>query len=156
VYLRSIKLNGDSILWGGYGDMPTKLGRLTSDERHLEFTFALDNTILIKKTLYRYRVDNHNWSAWDDEQEAKFPSMDYGSHTFEVQAMDAYGNITQSEELAFSIQYPFYQRWYMVILYFLLFGFLLYCIAKWQSKLHDYSRCCRCCPYGQKDKDTCS
>ncbi len=134
VYLRSIKLNGDSILWGGYGDMPTKLGRLTSDERHLEFTFALDNTILIKKTLYRYRVDNHNWSAWDDEQEAKYPSMDYGSHTFEVQAMDAYGNITQSEELTFSIQYPLYQRWYMVILYFLLFGFLLYCIAKWRVR----------------------
>ena len=130
VHLRTIKLNGDSILWGGYGDIPTELGKLTSDERHLEFTFALDNTILIKKTLYRYHLDNRPWSAWDDEQEVKYSSMDYGSHTFEVQAIDAYGNITQSEILKFYIQFPFYQRWYMIVSYFFLFGLLLYVFAK--------------------------
>ena len=134
VRICSVKLNGDSILWGGYGEMPEKLARLSSDERHLEFTFALDNTILIKKTLYRYRIDNGYWSAWDNEQEAKYPSMSYGNHTFEVQAIDAYGNISQSEQLEFSIQYPFYQRWYMIVSYFLLFGLLLYFFAKWRVR----------------------
>lgn len=134
VHLRCIKLNGDSILWGGYGDMPENLGSLSSDERHLVFTFALDNTILIKKTLYRYRLDNRPWSAWDDEQEAKYSSMDYGSHTFEVQAIDAYGHITETEKLKFTIQYPFYQRSYMIVSYFLLFGLLLYIFAKWRVR----------------------
>ena len=129
LFIRTVKLNGDSILWGGYGEMP-KTFKFSSDERNLEFTFGLDNTILIKKTLYRYRQDNQPWSAWDDEQEAKFTSLNYGSHTFEVQAMDAYGNITQTEQLKFAIQFPFYQRWYMLISYFLLFGFLLYAFAK--------------------------
>ena len=129
LFIRTVKLNGDSILWGGYGEMPKNF-KLSSDERNLEFTFGLDNTILIKKTLYRYRQDNQPWSAWDDEQEVKFTSLNYGSHTFEVQAMDAYGNITQTEQLKFTIQFPFYQRWYMLISYFLLFGFLLYAFAK--------------------------
>ena len=129
LFIRTVKLNGDSILWGGYGEMPKNF-KLSSDERNLEFTFGLDNTILIKKTLYRYRQDNQPWSAWDDEQEAKFTSLNYGSHTFEVQAMDAYGNITQTEQLKFTIQFPFYQRWYMLISYFLLFVFLLYAFAK--------------------------
>jgi len=132
VCIRTVKLNGDSILWGGYGEMPAKLQRLSSDERHLEFTFALDNTILIKKPLYRYRLNNRPWSAWDDEQEAKFSSMEYGHYTFEVQALDAYGNISQSKKLEFTIRYPFYQRWYMVLLYFLLFGYILYLFAKWR------------------------
>lgn len=134
VRICTVKLNGDSILWGGYGDMPEKLSRLSSDERHLEFTFAIDNPILIKKTLYRYRLNNRPWTAWDDEQEAKFPSLEYGHFTFEVQAMDAYGNISQSEKLKFNIQYPLYQRWYMVVLYFLLFGLMLYLIAKWRVR----------------------
>ena len=129
LFIRTVKLNGDSILWGGYGEMPKNF-KLSSDERNLEFTFGLDNTILIKKTLYRYRQDNQPWSAWDDEQEVKFTSLNYGSHTFEVQAMDAYGNITQTEQLKFTIQFPFYQRWYMIISYFLLFVFLLYAFAK--------------------------
>ena len=129
LFIRTVKLNGDSILWGGYGEMPKNF-KLSSDERNLEFTFGLDNTILIKKTLYRYRQDNQPWSAWDDEQEVKFTSLNYGSHTFEVQAMDAYGNITQTEQLKFTIQFPFYQRWYMLISYFLLFVFLLYAFAK--------------------------
>ena len=131
LHIRTVKLGGDSILWGGYGEMPTKLPTLSSKERHLEFTFALDNIILIKKTLYRYRMDGGNWSAWDDETEAKYPNLGYGNHTFEVQSIDAYGN-TESAQLALEIQYPIYQRWYMLILYVLLAGVLIYLLIRFR------------------------
>lgn len=132
LFIRSVKLNGDSILWGGYGKMPSKLQRLSSDERNLEFTFALDNTILIKETRYRYRLNNQSWSAWDNEQEAKFPSLEPGRYTFEVQAMDAYGQVTQAEALKFEIQRPFYQRWYMMILYLVVVGILIYLLVRFR------------------------
>ena len=124
--IRTVKLNGDSILWGGYGEMPKRLKNLSSDERNLEITFALDNTILIKNTLYRYRLNNGSWSAWDEEQEAKLTSLGPGRYTFEVQAMDAYGHVIQTEALKFEIQRPFYQRWYMMILYLFLIGIFIY------------------------------
>jgi len=130
--IRTVKLNGDSILWGGYGEMPEKFNSLTSDERNLEFSFALDNTILIKKTLFRYRMNNGSWSAWDDEQEAKYPNLEPGRYTFEVQAMDAYGHIIQTKALKFEIQRPFYKRWYMMILYLLCIGILIYLLVRFR------------------------
>ena len=42
VRFRSIVMGNDSVLWGGYGDMPKKLHQLGSDERHLHFFYALD------------------------------------------------------------------------------------------------------------------
>lgn len=130
--IRTVKLNGDSILWGGYGEMPEKFNSLTNDERNLEFSFALDNTILIKKTLFRYRMNNGSWSAWDDEQEAKYPNLEPGRYTFEVQAMDAYGHIIQTKALKFEIQRPFYKRWYMMILYLLCIGILIYLLVRFR------------------------
>ena len=39
--IRSIYLHGgDSILWGGYGNMPTELPTLSSEDRHITFTFS--------------------------------------------------------------------------------------------------------------------
>ncbi len=130
--IRTVKLGSDSILWGGYGPMPSKLATLSSDERHLEFTFALDNTSLIKKTLYRYRLDRANWSAWDDEQEAKFPTLAFGHHIFEVQALDAYGTESAIVSIEFDISHPFYQRWYMLILYVLIAGILVYSLIRFR------------------------
>lgn len=132
LFIRTMKLNGDSILWGGYGEMPERFQSLASNERNLEFSFALDNTILIKKTLYRYRMNNGAWSAWDDEQEAKYPNLEPGRYTFEVQAMDAYGHIIQAKALKFEIQRAFYQRWYMMILYLLCIGVLIYLIVRFR------------------------
>ena len=133
LHIRTVKLNGDSIIWGGYGVMPKHFS-LASDERHLEFTFALDNTILIKKTLYRYRLNNHAWSAWDDEQEAKFPSIEPGRHRFEVQAKDAYGNISEPVAIDFDISFPFYIRWYMNVLYLFIVALLVYLLIRYRLK----------------------
>ena len=132
--IRTVKLRGDSILWGGYGKMPAKLPTLASDERHLEFTFALDNTILIKKTFYRYRMDNRAWSAWDDDQEAKFPSLEPGTHKFEVQSRDAYGNISAPVSIEFEIQAPIYARWYMNILYLIIAAYLVYLLIRYRLR----------------------
>ena len=64
--IRSIYLHGgDSILWGGYGNMPTELPTLSSEDRHITFTFSTNIQSLLLKTQYRTRMDDGNWSAWD-------------------------------------------------------------------------------------------
>ena len=70
----SIVMGSDSVLWGGYGDMPKMLQKLDSDEGNLHFFYALDYAPLTGKTLYRYRLSNQSifgskgqWSAWSEK-----------------------------------------------------------------------------------------
>ena len=60
VRFRSIVMRGDSVLWGGYGDMPKTLPSLSSNEGHLHFYYALDYAPLSGKTLYRFRMDEQS------------------------------------------------------------------------------------------------
>ena len=123
---RTVMLNGDSILWGGFGEMPDQLPQLQSHDRSLRFTYALDHSPLVGRTLYRYRLNNNNWSAWEDDKDAEFLNLPYGSYTISIQALQADGEMSEVTTLGFSIAYPFYMRWYMVLFYFLLVGLFIY------------------------------
>ena len=137
----SIVMGNDSVLWGGYGDRPRKLQRLGSDERHLHFFYALDYAPLTGKTLYRYRLDNKGimglagqWSEWTDKQDVEFLNLPYGSFTLSVQAQLANGELSEVATVDFSIAYPLLMRWYMVVLYLLLFAYIIYLLFRYRLK----------------------
>ena len=126
--IRSIILGSDSILWGGYGEAPSSLSTLGSNDRNLRFTYSLDYEPMVGTTLYRYQLNNGQWSAWADDKDAEFINLPHGSYTFKVQALDAFGRQTDLTTIKFRIAYPFYVRWYMIILYLILAGILIYII----------------------------
>ena len=128
--IRSIVLGADSVLWGGYGDMPEKLPTLDSDDSNLRFVFSLDYEALVGETVYRYRLNDGEWSAWADNHSVDYNNLSYGSYTFEVQARDAFGHESEVVSVDFYIQYPIYMRWYMNLLYVLLTGFLIYLLLR--------------------------
>ena len=128
--IRSIVLGADSVLWGGYGDMPKQLPTLGSDDSNLRFVFSLDYEALVGETVYRYRLNNGEWSAWADNHSADYNNLSYGSYTFEVQARDAFGRESEVVSVDFYIQYPIYMRWYMNLLYILLAGTLVYFVLR--------------------------
>ena len=130
--LRTVRLRGDSILWGGYGEMPDPLPELESNERNLHFTYALDYVPLVGKTLYRYKLNDGKWSSWEEDNEAEFLNLHYGSYSLTVQAMLPTGELSEETTINFSIRYPFYVRWYMVILYIILLLFLIAIIIQWR------------------------
>ena len=138
----SIVMGNDSVLWGGYGDRPQKLHRLGSDERHLHFFYALDYAPLTGKTLYRYRLVNKSilgagggqWSEWADRQDVEFLNLPYGSFTLSVQAQLANGELSEETTVDFSIAYPLLMRWYMVVLYLLLFAYIIYLLFRYRLK----------------------
>jgi len=132
--IRSITLGKDSIIWGGYGDMPEELPDLNSDSRNLYFTFALNRVALVGETLYRYRLNESKWSAWSTSTDVEFVNMSHGSHTFEVQALDAFGRESDIAAISFFIEYPFYMRWYMLILYQALVAFLIYKVIQFRLR----------------------
>ena len=129
---RSVVLNGDSVLWGGYGEIKKGLLDLDSDQRDLRFTFSLSHVPLVGKTLYRHRLNNGSWSAWDEDTQVEYLNLSYGSYKLSVQAMQANGKLSEIATLGFSITYPFYMRWYMSVLYVLLFGFLVMLVFRYR------------------------
>ena len=128
--IRSIVLGNDSVFWGGYGDMPEKLPILDSDDSNLRFVFSLDYEALVGETVYRYRLNNGEWSVWADNHSVEYNNLSYGSYTFEVQARDAFGRESEVVSIDFYIKYPFYMRWYMNLLYVLLVCSLVYLVLR--------------------------
>ena len=134
VRFTSIVMGSDSVLWGGYGDMPKKLQKLGSDEGNLHFFYALSYAPLSGKTLYRYKLNNNKWSAWSDRQDVDFLNLPYGSFTLSVQAQLANGELSEVKTVEFSIAYPLLMRWYMVVLYFILFVYIVFQLFRYRLK----------------------
>ena len=130
----SIVLGSDSVLWGGYGEIPKVLPKFGTDENHLHFIYALDYVPLTGKTLYRYRLNNDKWSAWSEKQDVEFLNLPYGSYTLSVQAQLANGKLSDTATIDFSIAYPLLIRWYMVVLYLFAFAYLVYQLFRYRLK----------------------
>ena len=131
---RSITMGGDSVLWGGYGTMPAELPKLGSDEGHLHFHYALDYAPLSGKTLYRYRLNSQQWSAWTEKQDVEFLNLPYGAFTLSVQAQLANGELSEVASIDFSIAYPLLMRWYMVVLYFFILAYIVWQLFRYRLK----------------------
>ena len=141
VRFRSIVMGSDSVLWGGYGEMPGKLHEIGSDEGHLHFFYALDYAPLSGKTLYRYKLSNQGiwgtdgqWSAWTDKQDVEFLNLPYGSFILSVQARLANGELSEVASVGFSIAYPLLMRWYMVLLYVIILACIVYLLFHYRLK----------------------
>ncbi|MBR4899147.1 MAG: HAMP domain-containing histidine kinase [Prevotella sp.] len=129
---RSITVNGDSVLWGGFGKQPSSLPRLSRDERNLRFTFAVNQTPLLGHTDYRYRMNGGVWSAWSSSTEARFFNHPSGFFQLEVQARDNMGRLSDIIGINFSISLPFFARWYMLLLYLVLLALAVVGIIRWR------------------------
>ena len=130
LFIRSVILNGDSILWGGFGTMPAKLQNLSYTENNLTFTFSLNYQSIVGTTLYRYQLDNGLWSAWTADTHAKFNNIPDGNHTFSVQAQDAMNRKSDIVSIKFHVVPPFYKRWYMYLVYFIMLSALVYLMVR--------------------------
>ena len=134
IRFKSVVMGNDSVLWGGYGDMPARLPKLASNEGHLHFFYALDYTPLSGSTLYRYRLNKNQWSAWSERQDVEFLNLSHGSYTLSVQALLANGELSEVASIGFSVAYPLLMRWYMVLLYFIFFAWLVYLLFRYRLK----------------------
>jgi signal transduction histidine kinase/ligand-binding sensor domain-containing protein len=131
---RSVTMGADSVLWGGFGEMPTSLPAIDSQDRNLRFTYAVDYPLLVGETLYRYRINDGKWSAWTTDNDAEFSRLPYGSYTITVECRLATGETTEPIAISFDISYPFYLRWYMMILYALLAAMLIYVLFRYRLR----------------------
>lgn len=126
IYIRSIVLHGDSVVWGGYGSQPELLENLSSDDRQITIHYSVDYPSLLLATQYRYRLNKGRWTKWDFDTKEDFNNMPLGKYLFEVQSSDAFGQESEIVSISFNIPSPFYLRWYMMLLYAILLGIAIY------------------------------
>ena len=110
--------------------MPERLAELEYKENNLTFTFSLDYPTISGETLYRYRLNNGSWSTWSTSTSASFVNLNYGDYTFSVQARDISNRTSDITQIKFLINPPFYHRWYMYVLYFLLMLLIFYALFR--------------------------
>ncbi len=134
LYIRAIRLGSDSVLWGGFGEMPKSLPELSHNENNLHFTFSLDRPSIAGQTQYRYRLNDAAWSNWSASTSARFANLAPGDYTFSVQAQDVMNQASDTTYIRFRITQPFYFRWYMNLLYLLLLLALFYALFRLRLK----------------------
>lgn len=132
--ITSIVLNSDSLLWGGFNEMPSELKPISSNSGNLVFNYSLNYSTLLGNSLYRYKLNGKQWSEWSNDTYVKLINLHSGNYTLKVQACDAAGRLSNVVSIDFFISYPFYLRWYMLLIYILLFAFIIYGFVKWRMQ----------------------
>lgn len=133
LFIRSVEVNRDTVVWGGFSPQPEVI-ELTSKDWNIEFTYALDYSSIAGECLYRYCLDNGEWSPWVTDKKIAFSNLAPGSYSLDVQAKDAFGRVSNTCHINFHIDPPFYLKWYMMIVYLLLFGLLVYAFLQWRTR----------------------
>jgi len=134
IIIRSVQIYNDSVLWGGYGNMPDNAFKLESNVHDIIINYSTVTPSLLLKTQYRHRLNNGEWTTWETKTSEEYAKLGYGNYVFEVQARDAFGRLSNIAKFSFVIETPFYLRWYMNLLYVFLFMLLVYYIMKWRMK----------------------
>jgi|GEM_PF-616690 len=141
VYIRSVGLGNDSVIWGGFDGMVkytprTKLEDVNIGTNHSVITIAYSTAVpaVVGKVEYRYRLNDGRWTAWHVEKTATFSNMASGSYTFQVQARDAFGRVSPTATVDFHIAYPWYMRWWSILIYLALLALAVRQIVWWYNQ----------------------
>ncbi len=70
-----------------------------------------------ERLLFSYRIDEREWSSFQDERQATFTELLAGKHSFHVRAMDRNGNVDpKPAELGFAVVLPWYRETRLVFI----------------------------------------
>ncbi len=106
----------------------------TCDNSGASFLMANDKHDPMGSTQYSYRLHaNSKWSAWSTDQDIYLSHLASGDYALQARSMDAFGVISESDVVLFSVPTPIYFQWYALLTYLLLVALTIYLIFKWQQ-----------------------
>ena len=124
-YIRAIRLNRDSIYYGGYNqdldsfDDLRKKAIFPSHINNFLFQFST-NTDNIKinagNISYAYYLEGYesDWSSWQNSASKEYTNLSHGNYTFHVKTKDAFGRESAEKTFSFRIERPLYLTWYAI------------------------------------------
>lgn len=139
IRLQSVKLFFNEIDWKqkkgikvNKEGIPEKI-ELSHSENHLTFSFSALTT---SSVFYTYKLEGQdaNWSPLTDKREITYSSLNPGSYTFKVKAVDNYGIESDVLEVPIFIHSPFYQTLWFRISIIIFLGLLIYLFIRLREK----------------------
>lgn len=100
---------------------------LPYDKNSIEVFFNCLSYIDEDKINFRYRIDSvsGNWIEKSDAvNKITFSNLQPGDYQFEIQARFGYGEWSSAARFDFRIKKPFYQRWWFILISFILLAFI--------------------------------
>lgn len=149
VSIRCIRLGNDSVYFGGNNTSIERAGILPSPHfsshiKNFKFIFSSVANDKVNDVLYACYLEglDSDWGPWLGSSVKEYTNLSFGSYTFHVQMMDAFGRTSEVKSFSFTIQKPFYLKWYSLLVYTGVLVLLILLFFKWrtrkllQEKLH--------------------
>lgn len=113
----------------------TYIRNLTVNGRNITLKMSSGKYDPIGTTYYSYRLHaNSDWTEWDTDMDIDLPNQMYGPYRIQVRSKDAFGQVSESEEVSMRIPAPFYLRWYSLLFYLFTIIMLVYLAMWWRLK----------------------
>lgn len=125
----------DSILFGGFGNVPSNIF-LDSENESIRIKFAATSFLNSSKNKYKWRLKGfeNEWSFWSHETRKDYTKLPHGEYTFEVAGKNAFGIESRPVSIRFTIATPWYLSYAAYIIYFLGFWLLVWLLVKFYSR----------------------
>ncbi|MBF11214.1 MAG: hypothetical protein CMC63_03190 [Flavobacteriaceae bacterium] len=107
-----------------------------NDSRNIKIDFSFPSLEKVEENLYRFRLIglNDNWSDWSASSESIFTNLYEGDYIFEVQALDANLNESETASYLISINPPWFRSYLAYFIYLLIIAGLIWFFGKFQAK----------------------
>ena len=134
-YIRKVIYRNDSLLFGG-----TKTSRenMVIPYKNNAFRFEYAATSFDDESKNQFQVYlegfDTDWSSWTSETEKDYTNIPAGDYSFKVRSKNIFNHIGQEDSYAFTILPPWYQTWWMYLIYGLAAIALTMLISQWRSK----------------------
>ena len=136
VRLRGISIAGDSLLYGGFGDLPTDL-EVGYDHNSVSVAYAAPiyiNQKDVEYSTYLEGLDN-DWSDWTKTTSREYINLPPGKYTFHAKAKNLVGKVTEPAQASFTIVPPWYRTWFAYFFYLVIAAAVLYTVVKTRTQI---------------------
>ncbi|WP_228850976.1 ATP-binding protein [Aegicerativicinus sediminis] len=134
--IRNISIAGDSLIYGGAGNLPKNID-LKSGDNTITFNYAaplFKSQNNVEYSTYLKGFDD-KWSDWTKQTSREYINLPPGNYTFSAKAKSLYGHVTPEISVPFSVETPWYKQWWAYILYAIGFLLLIYLIVNRRTKI---------------------
>lgn len=120
--VRQVAINGDSVVYGGWGNGPEGGLRMAYANQWVRFRYAAATFDEPEKNQYQYWLEGYDddWSDWTSETSKDYTRLSPGRYRFQVRARNRYGTLGEPAAFDFRVMPPFYLSWWAYSLYALL------------------------------------
>ncbi|GAB3936538.1 sensor histidine kinase [Larkinella terrae] len=100
----------------------------------ISFEYSAASFPVAKGIAFQYMLENYDktWSDWTTESKKEYTNLPPGNYLFRVRARNIYETPSREATYSFTVQPPWYGRWWVIALFVLGTGLLIYLVVRWR------------------------